>query len=158
VSKEIGGKSENDRKSNKNRKNNYKQTNAMKQIIFFIICIAVLFVACDTCGCSGEYTVDQHPCVCIKFKGKIGNDYDSALDSLKRWYEPCFQRLIAEGNYSGEGYFVEKVKINVDFTEDDRNFFRLTFTDSVSIRNHIASFDVLDEKGNYYKYIMGLLD
>lgn len=118
-----------------------------------------LFISCDkSCGCSGEYTVDQNPCICIKYKDKIGSDFNSALDSLKRWYEPIFNVLATEGHYSGEGYFVEKEKINVDFTEDNRSFFLLTFRDSVSIFNLIAIHDVIDEKGNHYNYFIGLKD
>jgi hypothetical protein len=130
----------------------------MKQISFFIL-LAIIFVACNKpCNCSGDYTVDQHPCVCIKFTGKIGNDFDSALDSLKRWYEPKFNILAAEGHYSGKGYYIDKTKINVNFIEEDRNFFLLTFIDSASFYKHIATLDVIDEKGNYYKYIERRLD
>lgn len=118
-----------------------------------------LFATCDKpCTCTGEYTVDNNKCVCIKFKGKIGSDFDSALDSLKKWYEPQFNTLITEGHYSGEGYYIEKEKINVDFMEDDRVFFLLTFIDSARIHNLIITHDVIDEKGNYYKYIIGLKD
>ena len=131
----------------------------MKQIIFLIV-FAVLFASCDKpCSCSGEYTVDQHPCICIKFQGKIGNDFDSALDSLKKLHEPFFNTLATEGHYSGKGYYIEKEKLNVDFKDDDRAFFLLNYVDSVSNRFISIHYrDVLDEKGNYYQYIITLKD
>ena len=132
----------------------------MKQT-FFLILFATLFAACNNdCGCrDNDYTVNGNPCVCIKFKGQIGNDFDSALDSLKRQYEPLFQTLATEGHYSGKGYYIEKEKINVDFADDDRAFFCLIFVDSVSVYiNHLATMDVIDEKGNYYYYHIGLKD
>ena len=130
----------------------------MKRIILILL-LATLFIACDKpCSCSGEYTVDKHSCICIKFKAKIGNDFDAALDSLKRQYEPKFNTLATEGHYSGKGYFIEKEKINVDFTDDNRAFFKLTFIDSLSIYNYIVTNDVIDEKGNYYLYIITLRD
>ena len=131
----------------------------MKELNFTLF-FAILFIACEKpCTCNGDYIVDQHPCICIKFKDKIGYDFDSALDSLKRWHQPLFNTLAIEGHYSGKGYLVEKKIINVDFVEDDRSFFLLTFIDSVSVYLHpIAMNDVIDEKGNYYQYITGLKD
>jgi hypothetical protein len=114
----------------------------------------VLFVACrkHKCTCTG-YTVDKNPCGCVIFRAKIGNDFDSALDSLKRQYEPQLVELEATGYYSGKGYFIEKERINVDFIYDDRVFFYLIFKDSVITYRHlIRNFDVLDEKGNYYRF------
>jgi hypothetical protein len=134
----------------------------MKQIFIFsrTFILAFFLFSCEKpCTCNGDYTVDKHPNICIKFKGNIGNDFDSALDSLKKWYEPKFNTLATEGHYSGEGYYIEQKQINVDFAEDDRVFFLLTFIDSVSVNlNYIATNDVIDEKGNYYQYIEGRLD
>ena len=126
----------------------------MKQLTFCLL-IVFLFVACDkSCTCKG-YSVDQNPCGCIIFKGKIGNDFEVALDSLKKYYEPKFNVLETEGHYSGKGYFVRKDKLNVDFADDDRDFFWLTFIDSVNEYRYIATWDVIDEKGNYYLYDVG---
>ena len=126
----------------------------MKQITFCVL-LAFLFVTCKRqCICKG-YSVDQNPCGCVILKGKIGNDFDTALDSLKRYYEPKFNVLETEGHYSGKGYFVRKEKLNVDFVDDDRDFFWLTFIDSVNIYRYIATWDVIDEKGNYYIYDVG---
>ena len=131
----------------------------MKQIIL-IIFLAVLFVGCRKHRyiCTG-YTVDKNPCGCVTLQAKIGNDFDSALDSLKRQYESKFIELEATGFYSGKGYFIEKEKINVDFTDDGRAFFFVIFIDSVIIHGHLTNRhlnriqdDVLDEKGNRYRY------
>ena len=135
----------------------------MKQITFFLLVLSMLFVACrKRCTCKG-YSVDQNPCGCILFQDKIGNDFDLALDSLSRRYESKFIELEATRHYSGKGYFVEKERINVDFTNDNRAFFHVTFIDSFIINGHLTnshlnSFDVLDEKGNYYIYREGRKD
>ena len=123
----------------------------MKQIAFYFL-LAAFFVACDRqCPCKGGYTLDNDPCDCVRFQREIGNDFDSALDSLEKYYEPEFKRKFENGFYSGKGYFVEKEKINVNFLEDDREFFHITFVDSAVIYRWLnMSYDILDEKGNYY--------
>ena len=130
----------------------------MKRITFFIS-IATLFLSCKyECTCN-VYTVNQDPCECVVFQDKIGNDFDSALDSLKKHYEPEFKIKFERGFYSGQGYFVEKYRINVDFNEDDRNFFELIFRDSVPPNyKYLVTCDILDEKGNYYVHTTGLKD
>jgi len=124
----------------------------MKQIVFFLM-IATFFPSCkNECTCNG-YTVNQDPCECVVFQGEIGSDFDSALDSLKKLHAPLFNTLATEGHYSGKGYYIEKEKLNVDFTEDDRDFFRLTYVDSISNRFISIHYrDVLDENGNYYQH------
>ena len=130
----------------------------MKQITFFLLVVSMLFVACrKQCTCKG-YSVDQNPCGCVIFKGKAGTDFETALDSLKRYYEPKFNVLETEGHYSGKGYFVRKDKLNVDFVDGDRDFFWLTFIDSVNEYRYIATWDVIDENGNYYLYDVGGYD
>jgi hypothetical protein len=122
----------------------------MKQI-FLLLVAATLFAACKkTCTCTG-YTIDNDTCECVVFLGTIGTDFDSALDSLERYYEPEFNLAFERGFYSGQGYFVEKSVINVDFNEDDRTFFRVIFIDSADTYRWLNMFpDILDEKGNYY--------
>ena len=120
----------------------------MKRISFFIL-LVVLFVTCKRpCSCYGDYTVDQQPCLCVKFKGKIGNDFDSGLDSLKKWYES--EILPTEGLYSGKGYFIRKAKINVDYPYDNREFFRIYLTDSVYTYRELITNDVIDDNGDHY--------
>ena len=129
----------------------------MKQITFFLL-LAVLFVACDKpCTCKG-YSVDKNPCGCVIFQAKIGNDFDSALDSLKILNTSILIELGTTGFYSGKGYFIEKEKVNVDFTNDDRDFFYVRFVDSVITYRYLIENDILDEKGNYYVYIEGRKD
>lgn len=82
---------------------------------------------------------------------RIGNDFDSALDSLIRKYEPLFTTMATEGHYSGQGLIIDKQKINdVDFSYDSREFILLTFIDKANIYNILMAGDVIDEKGNYF--------
>ena len=134
----------------------------MRQIVFFLLLAVCVFSCKKTCDfCT--YTVDKQSCSCVIFQAKIGNDFASALDSLERQYESEFIELESTGYYSGKGYFVEKEKLNVDFTDDDRAFFYVILIDSVIMDGHLTNrhlnrFDVLDEKGNYYKYYEGRRD
>ena len=97
------------------------------------------------------FTID-HGCATITYQSRIGNDFNSALDSLTRKYEPILNVLAEEGHYSREGYNVDKEKINVDFVYDNRVFRLLTFIDKANIYRILFSGDVIDEKGNYFKH------
>ncbi len=92
-------------------------------------------------------------CAAINYKSRLGVDFDSALDSLIKIYEPLMSILETEGHYSGEGFNIEKEKINVDFSYDTRAFILLTFIDKANIYNYLFTGDVIDEKGNYYRLI-----
>ena len=83
----------------------------------------------------------------LKYGGEIGNDFDSALDSLIKNYAPLLNTLAKEGHYSGEGYNINKEKIDVDFSYDSREFILLTITDKVNVYQILFSGDVIDEKG-----------
>jgi len=61
--------------------------------------------------------------------------------------------LATEGHYSGEGFNIDKEKVNVNFSYDSREFILLTFTDKANIYQILFSHDVVDEKGNYFKLI-----
>ena len=89
----------------------------------------------------------------ITYICRIGNDFESALDSLIRKYEPLLTTLATEGHYSGQGYNIDKEKINVDFSYDSREFILLTFIDNANIYNLLCTGDVIDEKGNYFRFI-----
>ena len=91
--------------------------------------------------------------VTITYICRIGNDFESALDSLIRKYEPRFTTWATEGHYSGQGYNIDKEKINVDFSYDSREFILLTFIDKANIYNLLCTGDVIDEKGNYFRFI-----
>ena len=88
----------------------------------------------------------------IMYLGKIGNDFESALDSLTRKREPMLNALAKMGSYSGE-YNIDKKKIDVDFSYDSRDFILLTFIDKTNNFPIFSSVDVIDEKGNYFGLI-----
>ena len=88
----------------------------------------------------------------ITYICRIGNDFESALDSLIRKYEPLLTTLATEGHYSGQGYNIDKEKINVDFSYDSREFILLTFIDKANIYQILISDVVIDEKGNFFGY------
>jgi hypothetical protein len=132
----------------------------MKQLLFSILFFAAFFIACDKNlrdnGCSFEkhktFTIDNG-CAKISYKSRIGSDFDSALDSLIRQYEPELSMLATEGHYSGEGYDIDKRKINVDFNCDDREFFFLIFTEKKNVYRILYACDVIDENGNHFNYV-----
>jgi len=92
-------------------------------------------------------------CAKIIYLNRMGNDFDSALDSLLIKYEPLLNTLAKEGHYSGEGYNINQEKINVDFSYDSREFILLTFTDKANNYQILFSQDVIDGKGNYYRLL-----
>jgi hypothetical protein len=71
------------------------------------------------------------------------------LDSLIRERELL---LTGQPAYSGQGYNIDKEKINVDFSYDSREFILLTFIDKANIYNVLISDVVIDEKGNFFGY------
>jgi hypothetical protein len=111
-------------------------------IISMFLC---LFIACNN-----EENIDSQepnlnnlliihgPCGKLAFKGKIGNNFDSALDSLLRIHPSL-------------GYdCIEKDTIIVDFNYDDRHFISNAYMDA-NCESYIVSIgDVLDSMGNYY--------
>ena len=105
----------------------------MKQLIFSIL-LATLFVACDK---NSENLLDltkirikERPCEILEYVGKIGNDFESALDSLRK-----------RKNISSE---VTKVPLEVLFDYGNRTFYGIVYDDCGMYT------DVLDTKGNYY--------
>jgi hypothetical protein len=139
----------------------------MRKIVFIIL-FATLFVACDKIGHEDNpitptqiiqeepffnenktFTVDKGGTK-ITYICRIGNDFDSALDSLIREREPL---LTGQPSYSGQGYNIDKKKINVDFSYDSREFILLTFIDKANIYNWLCTGDVIDEKGNFFRFI-----
>lgn len=92
-------------------------------------------------------------CAAINYRFRLGVDFDSALDSLIKRYEPILNALTKEGHYGGEGYTINKEIINVDFKYDSREFILLTFIDKTNAYRYIFTGDVIDEKGNYYTYM-----
>lgn len=105
----------------------------MKQILFFIL-FATLFVACDkNSESSPELTtirIKERPCEMLEYIGIIGNDFDAALDSLRKLK-----------NISSE---IIKEPLEVLFDYDNRQFWGITYGDCGMYS------DVLDTKGNHY--------
>lgn len=136
----------------------------MKKIVFTIL-FATLFVACDSDDNSVTYPnldIQEESLFnenkifksyggSIVYQSRIGYDFDSALDSLIRRYEPILKTLAIEGHYSGEGFIIDKQKINVDFSYDNRAFFLLTISDKANIYQVLFTGDVIDERGNYFR-------
>ena len=139
----------------------------MRKIVFIIL-FATLFVACDKIGhednpITPTQIIQEEPFFSenktftigggtIVYQSRIGNDFDSALDSLIREREPL---LTGQPSYSGQGYNIDKKKINVDFRYDSREFILLTFIDKANIYNWLCTGDVIDERGNYFRVIWG---
>lgn len=137
----------------------------MKKIILTIL-FAALFVACDSDDnpvISPNVEIQEEQIFSenktftigggtIVYQSRIGNDFDSALDSLIREREPL---LTGQPSYSGQGYNIDKKKINVDFRYDSREFILLTFIDKANIYNLLCTGDVIDERGNYFRVIWG---
>ena len=104
-----------------------------KKLLLFVV-VMMSFVACQRetkCDLT-HIQLKDYPDETLKYIGKIGKDYDTALDSLFR-YLNCT---------SVEMYL--KVPVNVHFDCDNRAFYGISFADE---GEHT---DVLDTKGNYY--------
>ena len=105
----------------------------MKQLIFSML-FATLFVACDKNSENSpdltKIKIKERPCEMLEYVGEIGNDFDSALDSLRK-----------RKNISSE---VTKVPLEVLFDYDNRKFYGIVHDDCGMYT------DVLDTKGYYY--------
>ena len=83
----------------------------------------------------------------IFYTNRLGNEFDSALDSLIRLREP----EIMNHRPKVESYYIEKTMMNIDFDYDDRKFYLIEFIDS--IRDYPVVIDVIDSRGNCYAII-----
>jgi len=106
----------------------------MKRIVFYML-LATLFVACDN---KSEITPDltslkikDDPCETLEYLAKIGNDFDSALDSLKK-----LKSIPPEEIRIGS--------LEVVFDYDTRQFHSVEYGDCGLYS------DVLDTKGHHY--------
>ena len=140
----------------------------MKKLFYSVLSALVLFSACssdDNVNSGGESFIPKESifeetksfkvieggiCGSIVYDDRIGTDFDSALESLIKEKEQILNVLITEGHYSGEGYYIEKEKMVVDFKYDDREFFVLTIIDKANIYQYLFSGIVIDSKGNHY--------
>jgi hypothetical protein len=105
----------------------------MKQLLFTIL-LAALFAACDkNLENSPDLTkirIKERPCEMLEYVGKIGNDFETALDSLRR-----LKSISSE---------IIKEPLEVLFDHDNRRFYGIAYGDCGMYT------DVIDTKGNYY--------
>lgn len=114
----------------------------MRKIVFTIL-FATLFVACDKVTnddnpvTSPDSTPDltqirikERPSETLEYVGKIGGDFDTALDSLRK-----IKYIPSE---------IIKEPLEVLFDYDSRLFFGIIYGECGNYS------DVLDTKGNYY--------
>jgi len=110
----------------------------MRQLLLFLL-FAMFFVACDKNSENfilenqpdlTEIRIEERPCETLEYVGKIGNDFDLALDSLRK-----LKSISSE---------IIKKPLEVLFDYDNRQFFGITYGDCGMYS------DVLDTKGNYY--------
>ncbi len=104
-----------------------------KKILLIVSLVIVIFgcqrnVRCDVIGIS----LKDSPGETLTYMGRIGKNYDTALDSLFR-YLNC-----------PSGIMYLKVPVEVNFDCDNRVFYGISFADEGEYT------DVLDTKGNYY--------
>lgn len=122
----------------------------MKQILFSILFVT-LFFACDENSEESmfyenkTFPIIHGACGSIMYQGRIGNNFDSALDSLIKRREP----MIYANTWVKE-YYIEKETMTIDFNYDNRMFYSIGFIDKVQ-KIHIFSLsDVIDSNGNYF--------
>ena len=113
--------------------------------------------ACDECKKwekkKGYYNVlenGKNTCTFIAYQAKIGDDLDTALDSLIKWN--AFYLIDKE-------YYVKKENLTVDFRKDDRLFYKICFIDANfpygdSYEVDLFMPSVLDSYGNHYNFVM----
>ena len=111
----------------------------MKQLVFTIL-FATLFVACvsddnpvispNSPPALTQIRIKERPGEMLEYVGKIGGDFDTALDSLRK-----LKYIPSE---------IIKEPLEVLFDYDNRLFFGIGYGDCANYS------DVLDTKGNYY--------
>ena len=77
-----------------------------------------------------QIRIKENPAETLEYVGRIGNDFDTALDSLRQ-----LKHIPLE---------IHKAPLEVLFDYDDRLFFGIAYGDCAMYS------DVLDTKGNYY--------
>ncbi len=76
-------------------------------------------------------------CAKVEFRNKIGDDFQSALDSMQRTYNKLFQK----------SYSIQKRNLAVDFPHDKRQFVSLIVMENDTIS---LEYDVIDSYGNHF--------
>lgn len=132
----------------------------MKIFIFFFLCM-ILFISCNesTLENGGNlifsedpvlretqiFKIIEGPCGSITYKGRIGLNYDLALDSLVKIRMPFIDIEL-----NGEEYYIDKDTIIVDFKYDERLFIAHGFRRIADNQYIFSITDVIDSKGNYF--------
>ncbi len=94
-----------------------------------------------------KFDIIKGPCGKIEYIDRIGNNFDSALDSLLKIVVPIVTNC---PDINCSDYTIEKDTIEVDFSHDNRMFISIAFKDKDNYM-HISSInDVLDINGNYF--------
>ena len=120
----------------------------------FFVVFSTFFISCDTNLKDDEFKLTKGQsfkvihgvCGTIVYQEKIGNDFDSALDSIIKLREPI---IIAEPWV--EEYYVEKKRMTIDFNHDDRDFYSIGFIDKLQNFHIFSLTDVIDSEGNYFR-------
>jgi hypothetical protein len=116
--------------------------------IFSIIITILTFGCQEHEQLNTQYEILSGACGTLTFKDKIGNDINSASDSLE-----ILQQELLTGGCPGNpchNYNIEKRIIEVNFNKDRRDFYGFIFKDSTNNLSLFAMSDVLDTEGNYY--------
>ena len=130
---------------------------AMKRIIILIFAAFLTIFAVNFFSCKKEKKIyilsdGKRTCEYMVYHAKIGNDLETALDSLIK-----LNAVII----NNKDYYIKKEDItaNVDFNRDDRLFYLIHFINARISREPpyefglFSSIDVLDSYGNYYNKI-----
>ena len=89
-----------------------------------------------------EFPVGNSDCNKLVYNGRYGNDFNSAVDSLRR--------ICRLDEYGEDGYEVMREPIlNVHFNYDDRSFYSVWFQNE----NYLSRFFWLDDRGNNYDHL-----
>ena len=91
------------------------------------------------------FKIIKGPCGDIRYESRIGQDYESALDSLVK---KRMSFLNAETN--ADGYYIDKDTISVDFKYDNRLFIAHGFRRQKDNQYIFSIADVIDSNGNYF--------
>jgi len=108
----------------------------MRKLLFILFILTNIF-ACDNNSYLEnqidltEIRIKERPCEALEYVGKIGNDFNFALDSLKN-----LKNITSE---------INKVTLEVLFNHDNRQFYGINYGDDCGMYT-----DVLDTKGNYF--------
>lgn len=125
----------------------------MKKTITLAVLTTLFFFSCGKPDQTTPPTITEpaatYRCECgnVVYIAQIGDDFDSALDSLLKVIPVLPNRP----------YSVVPQEIRVDYPYDDRKFYAIAFRDGPEGMYLQSLFDVLDTKGCWY-YIDWLED